>query len=109
MTSAWILLLAGVACEIFATTCLRLSEGFSRLMPSAGFAVGFAAAFYIFSLAIREMDIGIAYAVWAGLGITGIALVGIALFGEEVSATKFFAIGLIVAGSILLNLTTQSG
>jgi len=105
MFNPWILLFVGIGFEVVATTCLKLSQGFTKLWPSIGFVIFFAAAFYLFSLCINHIEIGIAYAVWAGLGIGLIAIVGVLFFSEEINFLKFLAIGMIIMGAIILNMT----
>lgn len=106
MFNAWFLLFIGVGVEVVATTCLKLSQGFTKLWPSVGFVIFFAIGFYLFSLCMKNLEMGIAYAVWAGLGIGLIAIVGVIFFSEEISFLKFLAIGMIVAGAVILNLTS---
>ncbi|KAF1076168.1 multidrug efflux SMR transporter [Methanogenium sp. MK-MG] len=108
MFGPWGLLGAGVVLEVVGTTCLKLSEGFTKAIPSVCFAACFAAAFYLFSRALSSMEVGIAYAVWAGFGITGITLVGVLFFHEDVSLVKFAGISLIIAGAALLNLSANA-
>ena len=106
MFNPWILLFIGVGLEVVATTCLKLSQGFTKLWPSVGFIIFFASAFYLFSLCIKNIEVGIAYAVWAGLGIGLIAIIGVIFFSEEISLLKFLAIGMIIVGAVILNLTS---
>ncbi|OEC86902.1 MULTISPECIES: DMT family transporter [Methanobacterium] len=106
MVNAWILLFIGVGLEVVATTCLKLSQSFTKLWPSIGFIIFFASAFYLFSLCMKHIEMGIAYAVWAGLGIGLIAIMGVIFFSEEISFLKFLAIGMIIAGAVILNLTS---
>lgn len=107
MFNPWLLLFIGVGFEVLATTCLKLSQGFTKLWPSIGFVILFATAFYLFSLCIKHIEVGIAYAVWAGLGIGLIAILGVIFFSEEISFLKFLAIGMIIGGAVILNLTSN--
>ncbi len=99
----WILLSVGIAIEIGATTALKLSDGFTKL----GFAVltlaCFGLAFYVMSLVVRTMPVGVAYSVWAGGGIAGVTLVGALAFGQALDGFAYLGIGLIIAGVVVLN------
>jgi multidrug transporter EmrE-like cation transporter len=107
--SAMGFLLIAIACELIATTSLKLSEGFTRLVPSVVVVAGYATAFYMMSQALRlAMPVGTAYAIWSGLGTVGIAIIGIALFNEPLNLTRIVGIALIVAGVLVLNLLSPS-
>ena len=69
MLNTWIILIVAIAAETFATTMVRASEGFTRLLPSLGVVAGYAVSFYGLSQVVKVMNLGIAYAIWAGLGI----------------------------------------
>ena len=90
--------------EIVGTSLLKISDGFTRLWPSVGVAVGYGMAFWMLSLTLRSVPLSIAYAVWAGLGTALIAVVGIWLFGEPLSILKVIGISLIIAGVVALNI-----
>jgi small multidrug resistance pump len=100
----WLYLAIAIGAEIAATTALRASNGFSALTPSAITVLGYAVAFAMLSLALKTVDLGVAYAVWAGIGTAVIALIGIMAFGEPGTLVKTAGIGLIIAGVVLLNL-----
>lgn len=99
----WVLLSIGVAIEILASTALKLSDGFTRLGFAGLTLICFAAAFYVMSLVVRTMPLGIAYSVWAGGGIAGVVLVGAIVFGQALDGAAYLGIGLILAGVIVLN------
>ena len=99
----WVLLSIGVAIEILASTALKLSDGFTKLGFAGLTLICFAAAFYIMSLVVRTMPLGIAYSVWAGGGIAGVTLVGAIVFGQALVGAAYLGIGLILAGVIVLN------
>ena len=107
----WVLLSIGVAIEILASTALKLSDGFTKLGFAGLTLICFAAAFYIMSLVVRTMPLGIAYSVWAGGGIAGVTLVGAIVFGQALDGAAYLGIGLILAGVIVLNTlsSTASG
>ena len=99
----WILLSIGVAIEVLATTSLKLSDGFTKLGFAGLTLICFGLAFFVMSLVVRTMPIAIAYSVWAGAGIAGVTLVGVAVFGQALDAYAYLGIGLIIAGVIVLN------
>ena len=99
------LFLAGaIASEVVATLFLRASDGFSRLGPSLGTAAGYAVAFVLLSQALKSIDVGVAYAVWAGLGTAAVTVIGILVLGEPATALKLAGTALIVVGVVALNL-----
>ncbi|MFJ9866593.1 DMT family transporter [Streptomyces sp. NPDC101165] len=99
------LLLAGaIAAEVAATTAMKYSEGFSRLWPSLVTALGYVVSFALLARTLKTVSIGTAYAIWAGVGTATIAVIGLVLFGEGLSATKVAGILLIVGGVVVLNL-----
>lgn len=102
--SPWVFLGAAVVSEVAATLALRASDGFTRLAPSLGVAAGYAFAFYMLSLALREMELGVAYAVWSGVGTASIFLIGIVALDESSSPLKVVSLALIVLGVLGLNL-----
>lgn len=102
---AWVALVAAGFFETSFAVCLKLSNGFSALWPTVGFAVSALASFGLLTLALRELEVGSAYAVWTGIGATGTAAVGMLFLGDTVSAGKLASIGLILAGVIGLNLS----
>lgn len=96
-----------IASEIVATSALKASDGMTRLGPGLLVVAGYALAFYLLALTLRTMPVGFVYAVWAGLGVVGVALVGAVLFGEAINATKIVGIACVVVGVVLLK--TGSG
>lgn len=98
-------LLAGaIAAEIVATTSLKLSQGFTRPLPAVVTVVGYAVSFYLLSLALKRMEIGVVYAIWSGVGTAAMALVGYWLFAEGLGLLKLASIACIVVGVVGLNL-----
>ena len=106
---AWLLLAAAISAEVIATSALKASAGFSRLAPSAVVIVGYAAAFYLLSLTLKHIPIGIAYAVWSGAGTVLITLIGVLAFRQRIDLAGVCGIALIVAGVLVLNLLSKSG
>lgn len=102
---AWLLLAAAIACEVLATSALKLSDGFSRTGWSVVVVAGYIASFALLAQVLRlKMEVGVAYAVWAGVGTAAIALIGVLFLGEGLSPAKVGGIILIIAGAVLLNL-----
>ena len=101
----WVLVILAGYFEIGFITSLKLSEGFSKLVPSIGFLVCGAISFLLLNQAIKTLPVGPAYAVWTGIGAAGTVLIGVALFGDGFSLVKGLSIALIVAGIVGLNLS----
>lgn len=106
--SHWIYLSLAIVSEVVGTSFLKSTEGFSRLGPSLVVLAGYGLAFYFLSLTLRTMPVGIAYAVWAGVGVALIALVGWLFLGQALDAPALLGIGLIVAGVVVLNVFSSS-
>lgn len=103
----WIFLLLAGLLEIAWAVGLKYSEGFSRLLPSAVTVICMIASFYFLSLALKELPLGAAYAVWTGIGTLGTVILGIAFFGEPCTALRLLCIFCITAGIAGLKLTTH--
>lgn len=99
---SWLLLTISIAAEVTGTIALRYSEGFTRVLPSLVTAISYALAIWLMSLAVKYLEVGLAYAVWAGVGSALIALVGIFWLGESSSPTRIMGISSIVIGVCLL-------
>lgn len=99
----WVLLAIGIAIEITATASLRLSDGFTKLGFAGLTLICFGLAFYVMSLVVRTMPLGIAYSVWAGGGIAGVTLLGALAFGQTLDGYAYLGIALILAGVVVLN------
>lgn len=100
----WVLLATAIVLEVAGTTSMKLSNGLSRLIPSVLVFVFYAASFVAFSIALKRIEVSVAYAIWAGIGTAAIAIIGILYFSESATALKLLSIALIVAGVIGLNL-----
>ncbi len=90
--------------EVSGTTSLKLSQGFTKLVPSIAVVVFYGLSFYFLSLTLKKLEIGVIYAIWSGLGTVLIVMVGILWFKEPLTALKTISILLIVAGVVGLNL-----
>lgn len=103
----WLLLGAAILFEVAGTTAMKLSEGFTRPLPSVLLFVFYLISFAALTLALKRIDLSIAYAIWAGLGTALIAVIGMFYFREPMSLIKLASIGLIVLGVIGLNLAAE--
>lgn len=92
------------AAEVAGTTAMKYSDGFTRLWPSIGTAVGYLIAFTLLAQTLKTLSVGTAYAIWAGVGTAAVALIGILFLGESSSLVKIVGVGLIVVGVVVLNL-----
>lgn len=101
-------LLAAILCEVIATSALKAAEGFTRLGPSVVVIVGYGLAFYCLSLTLRTIPVGIAYALWSGIGIVLIALAGWILYRQPLDAPAMLGMALIVAGVLVINLFSRT-
>ncbi|WP_441965480.1 DMT family transporter [Microvirga sp. 2MCAF38] len=102
-------LFAAILCEVVATSALKASDSFSRLWPSIIVVIGYGLAFYFLSLTLRTIPVGIAYAIWSGIGIVLIALVGWILFDQKLDLAAIVGLGLIIAGVLVVNLLSKAG
>ena len=109
LMSAWIFLGAAIVLEVCGTTCLKLSQGFTRPLPMVGVVVFYLAAFGLLSVCLKSLEVGVAYAMWSGLGTALIAILGMFAFGEGMTWPKGLGLVLIICGSILLNLASRDG
>ncbi len=108
MTQAYLLLLVAVLFEALGTTSLQASQQFTRLVPSLGVLLGFGAAFYLFTLVLRTLPLGVTYAVWSGLGICLTALIGWLVFRQPVDGPALLGMGMIVAGIAVIRVFSQT-
>jgi small multidrug resistance pump len=101
----WLFLAGAIVSEVVATTFLKLSEGFTKLVPSIVVVIGYVAAFGMLSQALtRGMGIGVAYGVWAAAGVALVAVVGTAFLGESMTWVQVGGIALVIAGVLALEL-----
>jgi small multidrug resistance pump len=107
--SSYYYLAGAIVAETIGTTALSQTAGFTRLVPSAIVAVSFAVSFYLMSLALRTIPVGIAYAIWAGVGIILITLLGWVFLKQRLDAAAFIGIVLIIAGVVTLRIFSTAG
>lgn len=101
----WLFLAGAIILEVAGTTSMKLSEGFTRIVPSVLMVALYAASFFVLALALKKVDVSVAYAVWAGMGTALIAVIGIYFFQEPLSLIKVISIVLIIIGVVGLNLS----
>lgn len=101
-------LFAAIVCEVIGTSLLAASQQFTRLWPTLGTAVCYGASFYFLSVALRTLPIGIAYAVWSGLGIVLISLSGYVVYRQILDVPAIIGIALILSGVLVINLWSNS-
>lgn len=104
----YFILIIAIICEVIGTVAIKESEGFSRLFPSIIVLVSYALSFYLFSFSVKYISVGIAYAIWSGLGTVATILIGIYWWNEKLQLYQVAGIILILAGSLILNLFDQS-
>jgi quaternary ammonium compound-resistance protein SugE len=102
---AWLIIVFAGLFEAGFAVCLKLSHGMTKLWPTAGFAACALISFALLTVALRELAVGPAYAVWTGIGAAGAAAVGMIFLGDAVSTVKLASIGLVLAGAVGLNLS----
>lgn len=100
---AWIYLGVAIVSEVIGTSFLKQSEGFSRLWPSVISLGGYAIALFTLSLAVRDIELGIAYAIWAGVGTALIVLIGWLVLGQKIDAAAIAGVLMIVGGVVVIN------
>lgn len=98
------LLLSAIAVEVGATTLLAHSDGFSRLVPTLVCLAGYAASFTLFARAVRELPVGLSYALWSGLGTVAIVTIGALFLGERVNAVQLAGVAIVLAGVAVVHL-----
>lgn len=104
--SPGILLAFAIVTEVFGTVMLRLSDGMSKLPPTVAMVVGYVVSIGLLGQALRYLDIGFAYAIWAGAGTALIAAIGVAVWDEPITAIKAVSLVAVIAGVVGLNLSS---
>ncbi|WP_406656776.1 multidrug efflux SMR transporter [Methanolobus sp. ZRKC2] len=90
--------------EICGTTCMKLSEGFSKIVPSVLIFVFYGISFVAFTIALKKLEVSVAYAIWAGLGVALISTIGITVFNEPITSLKVLSLIFIIIGVVGLNI-----
>ena len=104
----WLYLFIAIISEVAATSALKASQGFTRLLPSLLVIGGYGAAFYFLSLTLNAIPVGVAYALWSGVGILLVSMVGVVLYHQTLDLPAILGIVLIVAGVVVLCLFSKS-
>ncbi|MGB3555409.1 MAG: SMR family transporter [Jannaschia sp.] len=104
----WLWLVLAIVTETVGTMALKMSDGFSRLWPSVVTVIAYAASFWLLALVLRTIPVGIAYAIWSGLGIVLIAGMGWVVFGQRLDAPALIGMALIVAGIVVMQVFSNS-
>ena len=110
MNMAFVYLAIAIVAEVIATSALKASEEFTKVIPSMIVVVGYGTAFYFLSMVLRSIPLGITYAIWSGVGIALITLIGAVVFRQMLDTPALIGIGFIVAGVVIINVfsnTTQ--
>ncbi|MDX3895493.1 DMT family transporter [Pusillimonas sp.] len=99
---------AAIVLEVIGTTMLQKSEQFTRLFPTLAMAVCYLSAFYFLSIVLRTMPVGLAYAIWSGLGIVLISIIGYVMFGQKLDLAALIGLAFIIVGVMIVNLFSKS-
>ncbi len=105
---AWAILACAIVSEVIATSALKSSDGFTRLWPSLVVIVGYGTAFYCLSIVMKTLPVGVIYAIWSGVGIVLIALVGWLVFGQRLDWPAILGLTLIIAGVLVIQLFSRT-
>jgi small multidrug resistance pump len=108
MTYTYAFLAMAIVCEVIATSFLKLSDGFSKPMPSLVTVIGYGVSFYFLSIALRDIPTGVAYAIWSGVGIVLVTGAAWAFQGQKLDPATLCGLGLIVSGVIVINLFSNA-
>ncbi len=103
----WLLLFVAISAEVIATTALKSSAGFTRLWPSVITVTGYGLAFYFLSLTLKTIPVGVAYAIWSGVGIVLISLIAWLFHGQKLDAAAIVGMGLIVLGVLVIQILSK--
>ena len=100
-------LLAAICSEVIGTTCMKLSQGFTRIVPSVLMGLAYLTSLSMLTFALRHIEVSVAYAIWSGVGTLLISAIGVFAFQESFTLTKAISMVLVIAGVVGLNLTTR--
>lgn len=104
----WLTLAIAIIAEVIGTSALRASEGFTKLVPSILVVAGYSVAFYFLSLTLKNIPVGIAYAIWSGVGTVLITIVGVVVFNQRLDVPAIAGLSLILIGVLVINLYSKS-
>lgn len=103
----YVLLAGAILSELFGTTALKLSDGFSNPVPSLGVIIGYGFALYLLSLTLEDLPVGVVYGTWAALGIVGVAAIGVIVFDETLDLAGVVGLLLIIVGVYCVNVLSE--
>ena len=106
--ATWAALLGAIMLEVAGTSLLQASHQFTRAWPTAGMAVCYGLAFYLLSIALKQMPVGIAYAIWSGLGVVLISVIGTVVFRQRLDLPAMVGLAMIVGGVVVINLFSKT-
>ena len=106
--NAWIWLLIAIVSEVIATSSLKATEGFTRMGPSIVVLIGYIGSFWCVSQTLDTIPLGVAYAVWSGVGIAALAVVTVVVYDQKLDAAALVGMGLIIAGVVVLRLFSET-
>lgn len=106
--STYGVLLLAILFETIGTSCLKMTEQFTRPVPTMLTAAGYVASFYCLSVVLKTMPVGVAYAIWCGLGIVLVSAIGLVVFKQHLDGPAYLGLGLIVAGVLVVNLFSKT-
>lgn len=104
--NSFVLLMIAILSEVFGSSMLKASNGFKKLLPSLAVIAGMGSAFFSLSLALKEIPLGTAYAIWSGVGTALTAMVGVLVYKEHLNIKKIAGLILVIGGVVLLKLST---
>ncbi|MGP8200492.1 MAG: DMT family transporter [Limisphaerales bacterium] len=104
----WVYLAVAIVSEVIATSALKSTSGFTRLWPSVIVIAGYTSAFYFLSLTLRSIPVGVAYAIWSGVGLVLIAIVGWIVYDQKLDVAAILGMVLIVVGIVIINCLSHS-
>ncbi len=104
----YVYLCIAIVAETIATSTLKATEGFTRLVPTVVVAIGYAVAFFLLSIVVKTLPVGIVYAIWSGAGIILVAIVGMVWLKQSLDAPAIFGMGLILIGVIVVNVFSKA-
>jgi small multidrug resistance pump len=105
---SYLYLVIAIVAEVIGTSALKAAEGFTRPLPSLVVVVGYGVAFYFLSLSLKTIPVGIAYAIWSGVGVALITLIGWLVFKQRLDAPALAGLALIVAGVVLIQFSSSA-
>lgn len=104
----WLYLAGAILAEVIATSNLQSSVGFTKLVPSIISVIGYIISFYLLSLAVKQIPLGIAYAIWSGVGIVALAAIGYFFYKQTLDIAAIIGLGLIILGVVVINVFSKS-